>query len=285
MFLIICFSVALLLSGCCTGNVAEIPFEYDTKKMPNIAVTFPRQNETDEGTMDFILGLDTGSEDTLFYNNAAEQLFDSQEEYVRFCAEAGIDVNNIEDGYFLSFTFPDVRTDGITFPKLSVLNTPHKNNALDGVLGYTAFNDYGVMVFDFRKNTLILGRRKIRRNTVPMKFQKFVITEKPYATVNLISIPVKINGGEKYVLLDTGCSSNGEPVLLLSDSDDMESATVTIGNNIVYKNVICRRRADAEFVTLEGRYEVLDDFIILGNAFFQNHRVQLDFERMEFAMD
>ena len=101
-------------------------------------------------------------------------------------------------------------------------------------------------------------------------------------------IPVEI-GGEKYeALIDMGACSEGIPAIAIVGNFVFgEEVFVKIGNE-VYDGVKVASLGNCDFddKNLETHYDsFFANTIIIGNAFFKNRRVQLDFERMEFSMD
>ena len=85
--------------------------------------------------------------------------------------------------------------------------------------------------------------------------------------------------------IDTGFDTRGELLLCVPNNLNFEDRfNISVGQK-TYKNVLAIKYKDCYFPYDEKNSVKADDRIILGNAFFQNHRIQLDFERMEFSMD
>ena len=101
-------------------------------------------------------------------------------------------------------------------------------------------------------------------------------------------IPVEINGKIYDAMLDTGARSQGIPAIAYSKNYGFQDyVNVKMGKHF-FKDVVAMELSEIEFgdAKLAQNYEnFFDNVIILSNAFFKNHRIQLDFENMTFAMD
>ena len=285
------FIVFLLLFfvSCKSTNIA-FEFDNNVKSIPTVTISIP--SFYDDSYIDMIFGIDTGCQRSCFYDYAAKKLFASEEDFDDFisaaCLQKGISKEELLYKE-LNLELYDVKCGKYTFPKVWFSNTADKANGLEGVLGYEAFKDLGVVLFDFKKNLLTIGKRKIKKNVLPMKEDVFAIEflEGTSKTV-LLSIPIEIEGKTYDSVIDTGFSSDGIPSILVWDFADFpETVTVKIGN-IVYEKVEQVKFSDGECANQllkDNAVFLLKEKLFLGNAFFQNKRIQLDFENMTFAMD
>lgn len=261
-----------------------IPFDFDVKEneMPTVILSIPCN--ADEGFVDLRFGADTGADINTFYNNTELKVFGSQENIEKLIAKSGITVD-FEKGETVNFGILNIKCANIIFPDLLIKQTSKGDKTiLDGVLGYNAFKDYGIVIFDFRKKKIVLGEKKVHKNVLPLKIKNF---KTAVSNSNLLMIPVEIDGKMNDVILDTGFSSLGEPMILTSPATKMpKSFSVKIGS-VLYKNVKLDTTMDGFYcnLTSENAENFFKDILLMGNAFFQNHRIQLDFENMTFAMD
>ena len=269
----------LMFIGCRSSKIA---FEYDVyeNRLPSVLLLFPSSNGKFEKLRS---GLDTGAENCVFYNNAEEKIFGSKDYIKELCAKENINIDDMKADEVLFFEVNDIRCSKFLFTELWIKQTKDKGNGLDGLLGYKAFKDYGVIVFDFRKNILTIGKRKVSKNVFPMKIKRFDSFH-----TKLLTIPVEIDGKIIDVILDTGFSSKGKYCLATDDWLDLQKKSCVKIGDIEYKNVEYVAFEDVNFankLTQNNTKTLFKDCIILGNAFFKNHRIQLDFENMTFAMD
>lgn len=267
--------------GCKTFEV-PMSIDYENYLMPYLEFQYLNIN-TDEYVDSLKICVDTGSQSTELYKKGIEKMFDSIQTYSKFCAERGIkagDAVTINSGIRLK------SKKNVFEPEFSCYET-EENDFFDGILGIDTLKACKRVTFDFKDSLFIVGGKRIKKNSLPLLNKAFepvfdIPTQWRYF------IPVEINGTVYEVMLDTGCCSGTTLAILIPDSADFpEKVSVKIGN-VLYENVICAKRSAADFDDKrlgEVRDEVLGDTIILGNAFFQNHRVQLDFENMQFAMD
>ena len=230
-----------------------------------------------------IFGVDTGCYSACFYLGNIEKIYHAfSDTDLEFWTSRGADIKLADDKTIDSIGFYNVKSGKVDFPKLWIEYDKKLVNLgfnRVGLLGYKDLEKFGVVVFDFKRKKLILSEQKVNKNRFPLLKDEYE---------DHLYIPLKIDGEEYYGLLDTGYKTDG--VLCLSVNENAgfpDWVTVQIGD-ILYKDVFCVWHSEGEFSDqkiAENPNEILGDTILLGNAFFQNHRVQLDFERMEFAMD
>ncbi len=277
----------IIMAGCKT---TEIPFEFDTEKnrIPTVKLTFPCISENIHKNTDMLFGIDTGCQISCFRNNAEKKLFASEEDFYdcfqKACEDGGLTIENFKDKE-VELIIPEVECGKYIFPELHILATSDNHERLDGLLGYEAFKDLGVILFDFKKNVLIFGKRKVNKNILPMKKENFFVGS---TETILYSIPIEIDGKIYDCIIDTGFSSKGDLFILTASSINLPNTfSVKIGS-VLFENVEQAKVAKAKFFskrTTDNAEELFKTRFILGNAFFQNHRIQLDFENMTFAMD
>ncbi len=289
MNVIIIFILLLLFVGCKT---AEIPFEFDNEqnRIPSVMLSFSRITYTDRKSVEMKFAIDTGCYISTFYNNALKKLFYTEKEFDtfinNFCEQEKVNRDDLEKSVAMYISIPKIRCGTYEFKKIRFENTSFVSENFDGLLGYEVFKNFGVMVLDFRKNVLILGKRIVNmQNSVPIQIKK---VEFGSLKTYFLSIPVEIDGRTCDVILDTGYSSKGKPSVLTAASIDFpDEVCVKIGS-FLYENVSRNKWTDGTFANtnMQEIAECLfQEIFILGNAFFQNHRIQLDFENMTFAMD
>ena len=268
----------ILLVSC--KKEKAIPFVLESG-MPCITLTF---SNSESNKCELCFGIDTGCYSARFYYGDIVKMYPNfSDTDVDFWTSRGADIKIADDKTISAIGFYNVKSDKVNFPKLwiendtTLINTCGTKRA--GLLGYTDLEKFGVVVFDFRKKKLVLGEDKVKKNRVLLSKDEYE---------DHLYIPIKIDGEEYLALLDTGFKSDGELCLSVNENAGFpDYVTVQIGNT-VYEDVWCDWHSDGIYSDLkitENPNDVLGDTIILGNAFFKNHRIQLDFENMTFAMD
>ena len=215
--------------------------------------------------------------------NGIEYLFGSLDDYHSWCKSNNYDIENPH----IFVTLQNICLDfgAYTFSPIFLCDENEESEIYDGIIGYDILKQVQSIIFDFKRNVLVIGGKKIKKNKLLLKVSSFE-TEKNKG--DYFFIPVEINGTVYYVLLDTGARSRGVPAIVIFGKFDFgEEVSVKIGNEM-YEKVAVAVLEDCDFddKNLETYYkDYFGNTIILGNAFFKNHRIQLDFENMTFAMD
>ena len=229
------------------------------------------------------LGVDTGQPVSFLYKSGVEAIFGSVNEYYACCKENGIE-NDISE---LSFSIYNIYFGNVKPAICSdfICRETIDNQLYDGLVGEDFLKKNSCITFDFKKNVFIVNGKKLKSNILPMKTISFSYDD---FQGDYLSIPAKIDGETYDVIIDTGACSSGTPAIVISGESEFDKEVcVEIGNEIFESvKVASLENSDFDDKELEKIYkDYFGNIIILGNAFFQNHRIQLDFENMQFAMD
>ena len=276
------FLLLIIFVGC---KSIAFPYFYDTENdsLPYFETPMCDNNGNNfiDGKLKF--GIDTGAPQTLLVKLGLEHLFGSIEDYYNWCRE-----NNYE----LSDTAPVIMLGNINLYFGKYLLNPQfecrENDVFDdfaGIIGWDVLKKIGLVMIDFKKNRIIAGGKKIKKNLLPLKTKSF---DDGLGGGEYLFIPVEIDGKSYDVMIDTGACTKGIPAIILCNASNFcDNVTVKIGSE-KYNDVTVTYMKDGELndKKLATHYEsFFGNTIIIGNAFFQNHRIQLDFENMQFAMD
>ena len=281
----IVFCSILFFSSCKNVKNVEFPFliDYEKDTMPYFEVPLCDDAGNRFSDEPVHLGIDTASPQSFLYKSGIECLFASADNYHTWCRNNNYDIENPKT--FISVQNACLDFGTYRFCTLLECREKDENEFYDGIIGYDILKQVHIVSFDFRKKIVVIGGKKIKKNKLPLKVSSFE-TEKNKG--DYFFIPVEINGTVYDVLLDTGARSRGVPAIVIFGKFDFgEEVSVKIGNEM-YEKVAVAALEDCGFddKNLETYYkDYFGNTIILGNAFFQNRRVQLDFERMEFSMD
>ena len=138
---------------------------------------------------------------------------------------------------------------------------------------------FDVVVIDYARQKIVLDEPRVSLNTVPMTYNN----DNAH-----IFLPAFIDGEAHDVMLDTGFSSDGEICLLVADDSPLpDYVSVKIGDlewNDVYTLWWSEGTFGDQNVANDPK-EYLDGIMIIGSAFFQDRRIQLDFKNMLFAVE
>ena len=279
------FVVCFLLYLCSCKNVknAEFPFLIDYKRdtMPYFEVPLCDSDGNRFSDETVCLGIDTGAPKTFLNKNGIEYLFGSLDDYHSWCKNNNYDIENPH----IFVTLQNICLDfgAYTFSPIFLCDENEESEIYDGIIGYDILKQVQSIIFDFKRNVLVIGGKKIKKNKLPLKMVSFE-TEKIQG--DYFFIPVEINGKIYDAMLDTGARSKGIPAIaVMGNFDFSEEVSVKIGK-VAYENVSALEDCGFDDKNLETYYkDYFVNTIILGNAFFKNHRIQLDFENMTFAMD
>ena len=257
-----------------------IDYEKDTMPYFETSVCDNNGNSFIDEKLKF--GIDTGAPQTILVKVGIEHLFGSVEQYYDWCSE-----NNFE----ISETAPTVMIGNLHLNFGNYLICPQfecrENEIFDsyaGIIGSDFLRSCKFVTIDFKKNTFVVGGKKIKKNMLPFKTVLYN-AERP---CEYLFIPIEINGKIYDAMLDTGARSQGIPAIAYSKNYGFQDyVNVKMGKHF-FKDVVAMELSEIEFgdAKLAQNYEnFFDNVIILSNAFFKNHRIQLDFENMTFAMD
>ena len=271
--------------GCKSVKNVAFPFliDYEKDTMPYFEVPLCDDSGNSFCDEKVRFGIDTGNPCTFLYKSGVEYIFNSVEDYYNYGKENGFDIENSDTAFCLynvnlNFGTYSFEADFRCYEK-------EENEKYDGIIGKEFMQKAQRITLDFKNNVLVINGKKIKKNVLPMSVKAF---SDEIANGEYLCIPAEIDGKIYDVIVDTGACSHGVNAIVVSGKFDFgEEVFVKIGNE-VYDGVKVALLGNCDFddKNLETHYDsFFANTIIIGNAFFKNHRIQLDFENMEFAMD
>ena len=193
IFFSIIFSI-MLFCGCKCRNEIIIPFTIGKTENEDNFIKIRAELKHGYVLHDVLTVIvDTGSSVNCISKSGIKKLFYSEESFWDYiCIPKNI-LDETEATAYLDF---DTKINSILFYDKEFAFTPDFDTSLfDGILGYTFFSDYDRVTLDFKKNKLVLDGKKIKKNILPLKYEKDKshASDKPHWESGLF-IPVEING-------------------------------------------------------------------------------------------
>ena len=284
-FVVLLLCLAFVFNSCKSGQSVELPFSIDYEKdtMPYFEVPLCDTNGIRFSDSTARFGIDTACPHSFLYKSGVEYLFETVDDYYLWCKNNNYDIEDEHIGIIVKSICLDF--DVASVNPVFVCDEKAENELYEGIIGYDVLKKTSLLTFDFKRNELVIGGEKLKKKKLPLKMLEFKDEKN---CEEYLSIPVEIDGKEYDVLLDTGACSQGVPTLAISGKCELTDEVSVKIDSEVFENVKVFALEDCNFddKNLETHHEsFFGDAIILGNAFFQNHRIQLDFENMTFAMD
>jgi len=287
---ILCLLVAIFIFVGCKNetNMMSIPFytksNKNNKSLVKIKVAVDMKIKPKK---ELIFVVDTGADESLVCKSGIEKIFGTTENYWKSIEEFGISKNEMEElGAWALVENIDIRIGHKTFTDSKICFAPNIEWVCDGVLSYKFFlENYERITFDFKSKKLVLNGEPIEKEIVPLIYGKNLKDYSDQTLGEYPFIPIEINGKTYYAGLDTGLSTTYEKQICAPNDIVLdEKIEVDIGSE-KFENVVVERYKNFYFPFESLTTTVCRKKISLPNAFFQNHRIQLDFENMTFAMD
>ena len=178
----------------------------------------------------------------------------------------------------------------------SEINSKYKTLGIDGIIGCEFLQNYNNVVFDYNNRKIIFDAEPISKQSVPM------LSFSVYSHC----LEFSVDGKTEYGLIDTGSSmfvirenfGDGKAFFdrksLLLANIGKEPIKTRFRNNKIINNIkivdtdfkeIISFEWDSKFINhLDGVQNLAQNISILGNSFWKNHVIQLDFYHSVFRI-
>ncbi len=246
----------------------------------------------------YIFGIDTGLyEPLIFFESGINKYFSSQTEYETKKNKYLEKKKNNEISQEYNFKIPLLKIQNLKIREITVYCFDIQNesmNGIDGIIGLSLLQRYKTITIDYNQHKILLNNQLINTNCIlPFKISR------EYK----IQIPVRLNYNKQFALIDTGLDSNNNKYILIHDKMNANKLfkinEAKYGDAYIYEikieidNLINEQIWGIKTSELPNSFEfVFGDYAkkftqdknILGNAVFEGHIIQFDFENMEFRI-
>ena len=302
MFFIICFSVCFY-----AAPAREIPFYIDSY--------FDIYLKVSDNKSQYKFLLDTGSTKNVLFKQGYDKFKkdseqDLDEVLFKMIKDCNQDVPDEQIYQFvyeylknniITFTFDDLRLLSEHFLNREFIYNAEdyasfENNEFDGIIGLSFFDINSNITIDYIDKKIIIDGDLLPSSSVPMKRLE---------TTQLYTVDAKINNVEQEALIDTGSIYFFLRPEYKSSKVYTEEDLLNLSNDKLPKYRAKKKKEQKVILEVgEVKESITGHFIepekyshtkegesfalrinLLGNQFFINHKIQLDFENMEFRIE
>jgi hypothetical protein len=183
----------------------------------------------------------------------------------------------------------------VSFSYNPTVDSPIDDQELDGMINLAFFCDADNIIIDYKHKLLIINSKKKLKYSVPMQ---------KYEVLCLYGIDISIDGIQQQALIDTGASCfflreqyestsriNEDDLLVLLEQneifDDNEEQIKNVKLQIgKYKTKITAIYPNINnYDATDSAKQIIRKINLLGYEVFKNHKIQFDFDNMEFRIE
>lgn len=299
------FFIILILLHFYLFSEVRVPFELGEDGQILITVF-------DEKDQKYIFKFDTATTVNVLFSNGYEKIkvtfdFDIKDELKNYIQEnyaylSDEDLESMISEYLnasYNFKLGNLRKDNLSFNDTSFVYDSSLYDAIDkkvidGIIGINFFKINNNILIDYNNKNIVIDGALLAGSPVSMS---------KLEELNMYTIPIKINNIKQNAIIDTGAvyffmrneykkSKKYSEKDLLSFIDEgikstpiLEDKTVklTIANTTI--NIIGHFPDANKYASTKSGYIIAQKVNLLGYDVFKNHKIQLDFENMEFRIE
>lgn len=182
----------------------------------------------------------------------------------------------------LTFRFDNYRD---IFNENFICMRPENDFHIDGVLGIKFLEKFKIVEFDFMNNKIILNAKKNKGKGLKYNKLLFEVESQDYELSYLITLPVYYSENNFcHLIFDTGFACNEKAIIIknkgIFQGEDFDKNSrikkLRIGKQI-WESIPVINFSEANMVYSTFLQYCNDDFGCISPNFFQNNRVQIDF--------
>ena len=175
------------------------------------------------------------------------------------------------------------------------VDSPIDDYQLDGIINLGFFGDTDNIIIDYKHKVLIINSEKKLKNSVAM--QKFDVLNLYYINIDIDDIPQQaiIDSGSSLFILREQYKSDSrfleDDILAVLEQDDLyerheeqkKKVKLKIGK---YQTKLIAVLPDTDnYNATDSAKQIVNMINILGYPVFKNHKIQFDFNNMEFGIE
>lgn len=299
------FFIILILLHFYLFSEVRVPFELGEDGQILITVF-------DEKDQKYIFKFDTATTVNVLFSNGYEKIkvtfdFDIKDELKNYIQEnyaylSDEDLESMISEYLnasYNFKLGNLRKDNLSFNDTSFVYDSSlydviDKKVIDGIIGINFFKINNNILIDYNNKNIVIDGAVLVGSPVSMS---------KLEELNMYTIPIKINNIKQNAIIDTGAvyffmrneykksKKYSEKDLLFFIDEGIKSTPIledkavklTIANTTI--NIIGHFPDANKYASTKSGYIIAQKVNLLGYDVFKNHKIQLNFENMEFRIE
>ena len=299
------FFIILILLHFYLFSEVRVPFELGEDGQILITVF-------DEKGQKYIFKFDTATTVNVLFSNGYEKIkvtfdFDIKDELKNYIQEnyaylSDEDLESMISEYLnasYNFKLGNLRKDNLSFNDTSFVYDSSlydviDKKVIDGIIGINFFKINNNILIDYNNKNIVIDGAVLVGSPVSMS---------KLEELNMYTIPIKINNIKQNAIIDTGAvyffmrneykksKKYSEKDLLFFIDEGIKSTPIledkavklTIANTTI--NIIGHFPDANKYASTKSGYIIAQKVNLLGYDVFKNHKIQLNFENMEFRIE